>query len=152
MLRSLVGSEMCIRDRVYADRSTKLPQDGPDGNNGSPHPTGQPDGFQADFGVQDLLTIRHAGIVTQDPWLPAGATETRGNNVDAYIDASAPDGFTEDSQDMRAKINGNNEFNYVFDPTKDANADETQKQAAVVNLFYTINYLHDVFYLSLIHI
>lgn len=131
---------------VYADRATKLPQDGPDGNNGSPHPTGTPDGFQAAFATQNLLTMQHADIHTKDPWLPAGATQTKGNNVDAYIDASAPDGFSPNTNDMRAKVNVNNEFNFVFDPTKDANANDTQKQAAVTNLFYTINYLHDVFY------
>lgn len=131
---------------VYADHDSKLPQDGPDGNNGSPHPTGQPDGFQAPFGTQNLLKMSHAGIHTGDPWLPADATETVGNNVDAYIDAAAPDGFTADTQDMRAKVNGNKQFSFVFDPSKDANADNIQKQAAVTNLFYTINYLHDVFY------
>lgn len=132
--------------RVYADTITKLPQDGPDGNNGSPHPTGQPDGFQPAYGVQNLLTLRHAGIHTQDPWLPARSTETVGNNVDAYLDLVTPDGFTKNSADMRGKVNANNEFNYVFDATIAANATTTQKQAAVTNLFYTINYLHDVFY------
>lgn len=131
---------------VYADRATKAPQDGPDGNNGSPHPTGIPDGFQAALGTQNMLAMSHAGINTEDPWLPAGATESKGNNVDAYIDTSAPDGFTENSDDLRAKLNGNGEFNYIFDATKDANANNIQKQAAVTNLFYTINYLHDVFY------
>ena len=33
-------------------------------------------------------------ISTNDPWLAPGATQTLGNNVDAYVDLGTPDGLT----------------------------------------------------------
>ncbi|MEO7331337.1 MAG: peptidase, partial [Minicystis sp.] len=75
--------------RVWADPAgKKLYADGPlqDFN---PHPTGIPDGSISAFAVPALVSMESFNTApggAVDPWLPAGATETKGNNVDAYTD------------------------------------------------------------------
>ena len=76
--------------RVFADNSGEFrPWDGPRGNNASPHPTGVPDGSLTPLVDRQLVTLSNGPISTNDPWLPAGATETKGNNVDAYADLAS---------------------------------------------------------------
>jgi hypothetical protein len=48
----------------------------------------------AGFVAPNLVTLISGPIENADPWLPAGATETNGNNVDAYSNTVPPDGFT----------------------------------------------------------
>ncbi len=79
-----------------------------------------------------------------DPWLPSGATESRGNNVDAYADLAEPDGFS--AGDRRAATTAPGVFDYVFDPTQEPNASATQQSAVVTQLFYVNNWLHDYYY------
>jgi hypothetical protein len=43
---------------------------------------------------QRVVSLEHAGLSTNDPWLAPGATDTRGNNVRAYADLVFPDGYT----------------------------------------------------------
>ena len=81
--------------RVVTD-DTGWPIDGPQ-EDFTPHPTGTPDGVQPALVPQALITTGgFNGFPTwkSDPWLPADATETNGNNADAYVDYTAPDGFT----------------------------------------------------------
>jgi len=55
----------------------------------TPHPTGLPDNTPAAFASPVLITMEGFNTNPQgmpDPWLPSGATETVGNNVDAYTD------------------------------------------------------------------
>ena len=47
-----------------------------------------------------------------DPWLAANATVTQGNNVDAYTDDNAPEGFS--ANDLRASVNGASTFDYTY--------------------------------------
>lgn len=79
-----------------------------------------------------------------DPWLPDGADQTRGNNVDAYADRAAPDGFNDG--DLRARITEAGAFAHVYDPSRSPVADDTQQQAAITHLFYVNNWMHDWFY------
>ncbi|MBK9518206.1 MAG: myxosortase-dependent M36 family metallopeptidase [Anaeromyxobacter sp.] len=138
--------------RVWAsDPATLLPDDGPQGLAGTPHPTGQADGYQAPFAPQGLVTLQSLPFSQNDPWLPAGAVETTGNNVDAYADLTAPDGFTSlaadpASLDLRAAATGPTAFDYAYDLAQDPQASTTQIQAAVTQLFYDNNALHDWFY------
>lgn len=128
--------------RVFADTAGDLrPLDGPVVET-TPHPTGAPDGSYPPF-VEPALVRVDALNALRDPWLPAGATETVGNNADAYVDLHEPDGLSEG--DFRAAAVGNR-FDYVYDPTLDATANRTQQQAAIVQLFYTVNHLHDFWY------
>ena len=61
----------------------------------SPSPSGVPNGTPLPpFVSSNLVTLANGPISTNDPWLPDGATETRGNNVDAYADLVPDDGFT----------------------------------------------------------
>lgn len=130
--------------RVWADPATTLPDDGPQGTAPSPHPTGVPNGYQPAFIAPSLVTLQNGPISTNDAWLPAGATETAGNNVEAYADLAAPDGFS--GGDVRATTTAPGTFDRVFDPTQDPAVSQAQEQAAVAQLFYTVNFLHDWFY------
>ena len=83
-----------------------------------------------------------------DPWLAAGATETKGNNVDAYTDNNdARDGFTA-GEDLRAAVSSAQTFNYTYDTTKAPTSSTSQIMAAVTQIFYTTNWLHDYWYES----
>jgi large repetitive protein len=134
--------------RVYAD-STGLytPWDGPEGNALTPHPGGIPlVGFTPAFVPSRRVTLESLDSVgVTDPWLPDGARETVGNNVDAYLDLSDPDGFTLGT-DLRGQISAPGEFDAVFDPVADANATTRQQTAAVTQLFYDVNWFHDWYY------
>ena len=133
--------------RVWADTTAPhQPQDGPYGTAGTPHPTGVPDGFQAPFAPPSLVSLVSGPIKERDPWLPPNATATTGNNVDAYSDVSAPDGFTPASNDLRATATSPGTFDRTYDPTLEPDANANQTQAAITQLFFTTNYLHDMFY------
>jgi hypothetical protein len=70
--------------RVWAETTgLKMPLNGPQGRGGDPYPGSTPDRYQALFVPPSLVTLSSGPISTNDPWLPAGATETNGNNVDA---------------------------------------------------------------------
>jgi len=88
-----------------------------------------------------LVTLDSGPISTGDPWLPTGATSARGNNVHAYLDIGGTDGFN--VGDISAEPTSAQTFDYPFiaDPT-----DLNDQKAAVVNLFYMNNWLHDWFY------
>ena len=142
--------------RVWAETSgayTPLP--GPQGRNGTPHPTGTPDGYAPSLTSANLVGLSNAPFSENDPWLPAGATQTQGNNVHAYADLAAPDGLNpgDDGQcgdnlarDFRACVTAPGVFDYTYDAALGAQANQTQAAASVVNLFYTTNWLHDWFY------
>ncbi|TQF10472.1 histidine kinase [Myxococcus llanfairpwllgwyngyllgogerychwyrndrobwllllantysiliogogogochensis] len=134
--------------RVWADPASKLPYDGPQGTEATPHPTGTPDGYQAPLNIPaNLVTLQNFPFSRNDPWLPANATVTTGNNVDAYADLGGGDGF-QPGFDLRAPLSdvAGRGFDYTFDLTKSPAANQTQRLAAVVNLFYITNFLHDWFY------
>ena len=134
--------------KVWADEAAPfIPEDGPQGNDATPHPTGLRDGYQAPLNrpAHDI-TIANSPFSQNDPWLPANAKQTTGNNVDAYADLAAPDGFTPNSADIRAETTGDNAFQYVYDTTKAPGSSPQQIKASVVNLFYVNNFLHDWFY------
>lgn len=143
--------------RVYADASGIFqPLDGPLGNGYAP--------FVGTPGVGNtprvaaptsLVTLQNGPISTNDPWLPAGATESKGNNVDAYLDlfgtadadgnVLSGQGFDPGTSDQRAVISGANSFDYPYTPDADPTT-AAQRQFAVVDLFYLNNWLHDWWY------
>ncbi|MFY0563281.1 myxosortase-dependent M36 family metallopeptidase [Archangium lansingense] len=132
--------------RVWADaQSPHIPYDGPQGTAPTPHPTGLPDGYQATFVAPNLVTLSNVPFSRNDPWLPAGALETRGNNVEAYTDAVAPDGFT-DGADLRASISAPGTFSHAYDLFLAPSVTDTQQMSAVTQLFFVTNFLHDWFY------
>ncbi len=130
--------------RVWADPNDRIPFDGPQGISPSPHPTGTPNGFQPSFVPTHLVTLESGPISTGDPWLPPAATSTLGNNVDAYADIQSPDGFS--GGDLRASTTSANTFDRTYNTSIDPDNNTTQRQAAVTQLFYVNNWLHDWFY------
>ncbi|QBG35357.1 rhombosortase-dependent M36 family metallopeptidase [Litorilituus sediminis] len=129
--------------RVYAEENGK-PWDGPHGNV-MPAPAGSdPAAFlTADYMDAPMVSLAHGPISTMDPWLADDATMTKGNNVTAYVDAIAPQGFT--NGDYMAEITSANTFDYKYNEDE-AEYSLNNRKAAIVNLFYLANYLHDDYY------
>jgi len=138
-----------------------------------PHPTATPDGFLPTVPApMQLITLGHAPMIsTGDPWLPPGATETLGNNVDAFFNSLvAVDGVWDflgdgpvlnpDEGDFRAPLTGAATFDYPYDATATASdyvqtpgepatpipTTSAQLNAKIVQAFYAVNWLHDYFY------
>ena len=84
----------------------------------------------------NLVSVVHGGIATGDPWLADNATETLGNNVDAFFDAFPLDAdgwcdfnsietYNAADGDLRAHVTGPRRFDYAFD-TNDTRNDFLQ--------------------------
>jgi hypothetical protein len=129
--------------RIYADAEGK-PWDSPHGNV-VPAPLGSdPDAYlTSEYLDAPLVTLNHGPISTMDAWLADDALTTSGNNVMAYIDAIAPDGFT--NGDYMAEVTSANTFDYKYDDSE-VEYSVNNRKAAIVNLFFINNYLHDDFY------
>jgi hypothetical protein len=133
--------------RVYANPDGPRafhPYAGPQGNQGFPHPTGHPDGYQAEYVAPNLVSLSSSTFSRNDPWLPQGATTTTGNNVDAFANIVAPDGFQ--AGDVRPAMTSPNAFDYTYDHSQQPGASANNIQAGVTQLFYTVNFMHDWFY------
>jgi large repetitive protein len=129
--------------RVWASPDgDKRPADGPLADY-TPYPAATPQGTAPAPVEQSLVTIDSFNG-PHDPWLLEGATETRGNNVDAYTDDDSPDGFS--SGDLRAKITSPGVFDHTYDPAKGPQSSDAQRMASATAAFYTINWLHDWWY------
>ena len=158
LFRNDLSSDVAFSYRVYAESTAPfLPLPGPGGRGAYPHPTGQPDGFQPSFVPQNLVTLESAPFSRNDPWLVAAGNRTIGNNVEAFTNMVTPDGFGTPGidecnlalpvdGDLHACVTSGTSFDHTFNHGLPANANRTQVSAAVTNLFYTINYLHDWFY------
>ena len=132
--------------KVWADATAPfVPFDGPQGLTGTPHPTGAPNGFSPASVTQNLVTLEHAGLSTLDPWLPASATQTNGNNVKAYADLSPGNGYNAGS-DPIGTTTGTRTFEYSYDFAASPEANLSQRQAAITQLFYDNNFFHDWYY------
>ena len=138
--------------RVWADAVTGVPLDGPQGNNFHPKLNPVNDNAQPVLIPSVFVTLPNYPFSMNDPWLPPGATETVGNNVDAYVDLVNPNGYgvtgppqSGISNDFRAQLTAVDTFGNNYDTTIRPN-DGTQRLAAIQQMFYNINYLHDKFY------
>ena len=145
----LVRNEQ-LEIRTWASAETLVPMDGPQGNAFVPHPTGRPDATKPGAVAPQLVRLQNFPFSKGDPWLPNGATETRGNNVDAYADLTTPNGFTTATRDARANASGVGALGPVFDWTYDTSASPGATaesiKGSVNHLFYVTNFLHDWFY------
>lgn len=146
---NLTNDATAFSYRVWAETTAPyLPYPGPQGRNGTPHPTGNPDGYQGPFVAPNLVSLVNAlapgSVAENDPWLPDAATVTTGNNVDAYADLSSPDGFN--TGDLRPTTTSAHAFDRTYDTNQDPQSNQTQMQAAVTQLFYMNNWLHDWYY------
>lgn len=132
--------------RAWADATgARTPADSP-WQDASPHPTGTPDGLELPPSVPAALhTIE--GLNTgptgaPDPWLAPGATLAVGNNIDVFTDVLAQGATAPDT--TRAMITAPGVFDPTFDPT--LSTTDGDAQAALVQAFYTGNWLHDWYY------
>jgi MYXO-CTERM domain-containing protein len=131
--------------RVWADAEPPhVPHDGPQGTAATPHPTGLPDGYQAPFVPPNLVTLRNVPFSRNDPWLPAEATQTVGNNVDAYADLATPNGFG--PGDLRGGLSASGVFGHAYDLLLAPTVTDAQQMSAVTQMFFVTNFLHDWFY------
>ncbi len=138
-------SDQAYSYRVWAsDVAPFLPEDGPQGLAGTPHPTGLADGYQAPVTARRLVTLQNLPFSRNDPWLPAGATEAFGNNVKAYADLAAPNHF--ELGDVMGSPSAPGTFDWAWDPALAPAASADQVQAGLTQLFYVANALHDWFY------
>jgi len=135
-----------VQIRAWASQDTLFPMDGPQGNGFAPHPTGRPDRSKITYVPTQLVKLQNFPFSKNDPWLPAGATETRGNNVDAYADVQSPNGFSANTSDTRANASLPGVFDWTYDTSTSPNATPDSVKGAVNHLFYTLNFLHDWFY------
>jgi large repetitive protein len=131
--------------RVWADSQAPFrPHDGPQGLDATPHPTGLPDLWTAPYVAPVLVSLQNAGISTNDPWLPATAVTTSGNNAQAYGDTASPNGFG--AGDTKPALTGALTFDSTYDTLLGPTANTDQRMAAVTQLFYDVNFFHDWYY------
>ncbi|MET0595091.1 MAG: M36 family metallopeptidase, partial [Polyangiaceae bacterium] len=150
--------------RVWARADgDKVPMDGPIVDS-TPYPGGVPDGRVIDNAAPVMVAMegfnKNPGG-TADPWLPTGATVTFGNNVLSYSDrnqyvdeagADRNDGYNEGGAaldsgfDFRADITSALTFDRTYNLAQAPNASVNQIKAAVTQLFYVNNWLHDYWY------
>ncbi|MEZ8184719.1 rhombosortase-dependent M36 family metallopeptidase [Shewanella sp. 5S214] len=137
---NLTAQDSAFNYRVYADE-TGVPWDSPHGN---VVPAASEDQVDATAYLDaPMVTISSGPISTNDAWLTEDATTTNGNNVFAYVDAIAPDGFS--NGDYTAATTAAMTFDYKYN-TNELESSVNNRKAAIVNLFYINNYLHDTFY------
>ena len=98
----------------------------------------------SEFVDMPLITVRNFNkISTDDPWLAEDATVTEGNNVIAYADVVPPAGYNDG--DVIATVTSDMTFDYPLMADQSGNS-LANRQAAAVNMFTFINYLHDWWY------
>ncbi|HEX7830696.1 MAG TPA: M36 family metallopeptidase, partial [Thermoanaerobaculia bacterium] len=140
--------------RVWADPVTGIPYDTPAGNGVHPKVVPTPDGAQHPFVPTQDVTLPNFPFSMNDPWLAPGATETNGNNVDAFVNIFSPDGLGNPitttptdppNGDHRAQITGVDQFLHNHAPDVDSYS-ASARSGSITQLFYNINFLHDWFY------
>lgn len=132
--------------RVFADGAApNAPADNPLGNLYLPSPALPGQTLPRGGPPSQVITLEKGPISTDDPWLPDGAAATTGNNVDAYLDLVKPDGYNEG--DLRTAVTAPGVFDYPI-MADEAPSSFNARNAAVVNLFYVNNWLHNWWYES----
>ena len=119
--------------RAFVDPTSIFrPFDSPQGINGTPHPTGVPDQFQAAYALENDITIESL-LGPTDPWLAPNATTTLGNNVEAFLDLG------NSTQDVHGIPSAPGQFLYTLNPTL-ATTDPGVRQAKITHLFVFNNW------------
>lgn len=140
LYRRNLTSRAAFQYRVHNTGDAVLrPEDGP--APGTPHPTGVPNGFQANTVAEKLITVE--SLLKGEPWLPPGATTTEGNNCIAYADLNPPNGMS--AGDVLGQVTAPQVFDYTYDHAKPA-SDPSNLQNSLVGMFFHVNWLHDRWY------
>lgn len=121
--------------RVYADAKTKLPMDGPEGNGFVPHPTATVGGVKKlAFVPSELVSLSSYPFSKSDPWLAPNATETNGNNVNAFADLGGGDGYQSGFDVRPAASSGSFDFTYDTSASPGASPSNVRASAPHVPL------------------
>ena len=129
--------------RVYAETTgNRRLLDGPLAGF-SPHPTGVPDGSVPALIPQNLV-VMEAFNGPVDPWLPANATTTSGNNAEAFADMDGTNGAS--PSDLRPEVRAGRVLSYTYNHEIGPLDTPDQSKAAAVNAFFIVNWLHDWWY------
>jgi len=140
LFRKNLTSEVDFRYRVFNTREDNCrPEDSP--APGTPHPTGAPNGFQAPTITEKVVHMD--SLLDGDPWLPADAETTDGNNCIAYADLQPPNGLG--AGDFLGEVKSQRFFNYKYNHSKPA-TDPENLQSTLVGMFFHVNWLHDRWY------
>jgi hypothetical protein len=138
--------------RVWADAVTGIPSDGPQGDTYAPKVNPTNDAAQPTLVPPTNVTLPNYPFSMNDPWLAPAATETVGNNADAYMDLVAPNGYGATgpptdfiSNDFRGQLTSPATFGNNYDTTLRPNL-ATQRLGSLQQMFYNMNFLHDWFY------
>jgi hypothetical protein len=148
--------------RVWADPVTGIPYDTPAGNAVHPKINPTPDGVQYPFVATNDVQLPNYPFSQNDPWIAPGATETVGNNADAYLDLfgltdaqgnpTTDDGLSPiaapadpPTGDFRAQITAADQFLHTTTPDV-ISATAEARQGSIQQLFYNVNFLHDWYY------
>ena len=149
--KNLVARAQPFTYRVWADSGgIHQPFISPVGNGEAPAPPGGPG---ASYTIPPAVARNDVSLVsgpisTGDPWLKDSATETIGNNVHAYTDISGNDGLNvaPDGNDYTANTSSTRTFQYDWSDADGANTSVPQNKAAITQLFFMLNWLHDWYY------
>src|SRR5262249_52566703 len=109
----------------------------------SPHPTGVPDGSTPTL-VPSNLVVMEAFNGPHDPWLATNATTTSGNNAESFADWNANRLF--DPGEVRPIVKSGRVLNYTYNHALEPQGTPDQSEAAAVNVFFMVNWLHDWWY------
>src|SRR5205085_10138535 len=104
------------------------------------------------------VTLPNFPFSQNDPWLAPGATTTKGNNADAFVNlvnalGNVDNGFGPVQEppvdpplgDHHAFISSTDSFIHSSVPDVDAFSADA-RQGAITQLFYNVNFLHDWYY------
>ncbi|MFT3696850.1 MAG: M36 family metallopeptidase [Kofleriaceae bacterium] len=142
LARRSLQADAGFQYRVYADTANeKHPFDSPLADY-TPNTTGVSTTYPTL--VNPALVTVDGLDMHADPWLPAAATTTSGNNVMAYTDANPPDGLG--AGDFYADVTSTGVFDRTYDFTKIPTATADNQKVGITATFYTVNWLHDFWY------
>lgn len=131
---------------VWAEGAGYLPYPGPQGRQTTPYPAASDQGLTPAAVPTELITLQNVPFSMNDPWLPNGAGVTTGNNTEAYTDAGT-EGFNPADGDIRGTaFTSGGPVPPPYDPTLNPDASLTQRDAAVRQMFYFVNWTHDWYY------
>lgn len=129
---------------AYAEADgNQTPADGPNTDT-TPYPSALADARQGELGVSSLVYV--TGLNTNpdgaaDPWLESDAQALSGNNAMAERDW---DGNGADTTRLYGTAAGEFETAYDFEAPPDSS--DAQAEASGAQAFFTVNWLHDLYY------
>ena len=132
--------------KVFANPVDKRPLDGPIGD-WTPHPTGRADWSYPPFVAPTMIAMEgfnHNPQGAADPWLPANAKDTTGNNAEAYTDRSERN--APQANDFHATLSAPLTFDYTYNLAQPPTVSKQQTMAGIVQAFYDVNFMHDYWY------